>query len=315
MLSALKKVREERRRAAAEGEPAAAAEAGLAAVAEAGSMAAAEAEPAAEVRSPPLIERVEDVFIHDRLSVRLRIAQDPSGTLFQDAGHGATVWDSSIVLSRYISRHAGIRGRLAAADGGVRGCELGCGCGLAGLTAFVLGCDMLLTDMRAVLPIVELNIEKNRRAVGTALAMAMCNSSGADNDAERLKSSITMARAPRAAVLDWTDRAAANAFLVVDGDADDGGEEEVPREVPFEVILGADLMYDKRLAVPLATTIARLASPTSFILIAHEFRKQAVDDAFFSAFRDNGLSFEQMNDTGLWEEDIALYTIKLEKVS
>ena len=62
MLSALKKVREERRRAAAEGEPAAAAEAGLAAVAEAGSMAAAEAEPAAEVRSPPLIERVEDVF-------------------------------------------------------------------------------------------------------------------------------------------------------------------------------------------------------------------------------------------------------------
>ena len=132
--------------------------------------------------------------------------------------------------------------------------------------------------------------------------MAMCNSSGGGNDAERLKSSVTMARAPRAAVLDWKDEAGANALLC------DTDEE---KEVPFEILLGADLMYDKRLAVPLANTIARLTCPSSLILIAHEFRKQAVDDAFFAAFRDAGLSVDKVSETGLWEEDIALYKLKL----
>ena len=248
---------------------------------------------------PPLIERVEDVYIDESLSVQLRISQDPSGTSFPGAGHGATVWDSSIVLSRYISRDHGLRRRLSAAVAGkgtgVRGCELGCGCALAGLTAFVLGCEMVLTDMLPVLPVVELNIEKNKRAVRTALALAMCNSDFGGNDYERLKSSP-----PRAAVLDWTDEAGANALLC------DAGKDE-NEKVPFELILGADLMYEKRLAVPLANTIARLSSPSSLILIAHEFRKQAVDDAFFLAFREVGLSVHKVKS----EEDIALYELKL----
>ena len=315
MLLALKKVREERRAAAREAggaEEAEEAEGAAATAPPSDAEAMTDVDATPRTHGPlPLIERVEDVFVSKNLSVSLRIAQDPSGTSFPGAGHGATVWDSSIVLSRYISRSPEIRRRLAATNAQVRGCELGCGCALAGLTAFVLGCDMILTDMEPVLPVVEMNIEKNKDAVRRALAMAMCDSS--TSDAEHLTSSLRVACAPRAAVLDWNNIESASALLDETGVIEGSACERQRKRAPFDIILGADLMYDKRLAHPLAQTIAKLADPTSIILIAHEFRKQAVDEAFFSAFREFGLDCsEKVRGTGLWEDDIALFKLKVE---
>lgn len=244
---------------------------------------AAEFQQCAPTPSLPLIERIEEVHVREDFSVTLRILQDPSGMSFPEAGHGCTVWDSAIVLSRYISQNREVRRKLSE---GCRGLELGCGCALSGLTAFVLGCNMVLTDVASVLPITELNIKKNEGALQTAIALSLCSG--------KQINSIDIQRAPtpRAGVLDWTST-----------------ENDLSEEEQFDVILGADLMYDKKLALPLAKTIVRHAGPSCLILIAHEFRKQVVDDSFLQAFSSVGIHFEKLKDTGLWENDICIYQL------
>ena len=134
-----------------------------------------------------LLERVVRIPVKHNLTVQLRILQDPGG---QQYGHGATVWDSSILLGQYLSKMEG-RELMKAST---KVLTLGCGCGLVGLTSSTLGCDVTLTDLEIVLPLTNINIDKNINA----LRMAIAFSKDKDEHGDVHRSNKPVARA-----LDW----------------------------------------------------------------------------------------------------------------
>jgi predicted nicotinamide N-methyase len=74
-------------------------------------------------------------------------------------GFASTVWDSSIVLSKYIERRYGTG---AGALAGRRVVELGSGCGLVSCVLARLGADVTATDMEGNLPLLRDNLAANR---------------------------------------------------------------------------------------------------------------------------------------------------------
>ena len=74
-------------------------------------------------------------------------------------GFASTVWDSSIVLSKYLERRFGAG---PAALAGRRAVELGAGCGLVSCVLARLGADVTATDMEGNLPLLRDNLAANR---------------------------------------------------------------------------------------------------------------------------------------------------------
>ena len=222
-----------------------------------------------------LLERVVRIPVKHNLTVQLRILQDPGG---QQYGHGATVWDSSILLGQYLSKMEG-RELMKAST---KVLTLGCGCGLVGLTSSTLGCDVTLTDLETVLPLTNINIDKNINA----LRMAIAFSKDKDEHGDVHRSNKPVARA-----LDWRTQ-------------DDFVDEK------YDLILGADLMYELTLAEPLAATCDRLAATGADVLIGYEHRKDSVLVAYVQAFERHGFVMTEIQRNGRWADDLSLYMLK-----
>jgi hypothetical protein len=70
------------------------------------------------------------------MEIALNILQDPHGLQF---GHGATVWDNALILSKYTTEAGRIHFKP-----GARVLELGCGCGLdSNPFDVILGADIM----------------------------------------------------------------------------------------------------------------------------------------------------------------------------
>jgi predicted nicotinamide N-methyase len=69
---------------------------------------------------------------------------------------GLAVWDSSLVLSKYLERRFGTSGLQ-----GKRLIELGSGCGVLGISAGLLGGEVILTDAKVALTQLSQNVELN----------------------------------------------------------------------------------------------------------------------------------------------------------
>mmetsp|Transcript_3808 Transcript_3808/g.5827 ORF Transcript_3808/g.5827 Transcript_3808/m.5827 type:complete len:334 (-) Transcript_3808:354-1355(-) len=73
----------------------------------------------------------------------------------QGAGTGVNVWDSAILLARYLEKQPVI-------VKGKRILELGSGCGLLGIVAGILGANqVVMTDLPYALPLMKLNVGYN----------------------------------------------------------------------------------------------------------------------------------------------------------
>ncbi|KAI5083978.1 hypothetical protein GOP47_0000147 [Adiantum capillus-veneris] len=100
-------------------------------------------------------DRFDRPYIHkmvvDGCQHTLSIIQAP----FSIRGFASTVWDSAIVLSKYLERWPLL-------VNGKRCIELGAGCGLPGITAAYLGAaHVLLTDLSENLPLLNQNVLKH----------------------------------------------------------------------------------------------------------------------------------------------------------
>jgi hypothetical protein len=95
--------------------------------------------------------------------------------------HGSStagaLWRAELLLAEWCAAEvlAGTRGGAAGARQGsgggspLRVLELGCGAApAAGLACVAMGCDVLLTDLAAVLPLVEANLQLNAAALAEA---------------------------------------------------------------------------------------------------------------------------------------------------
>ena len=167
---------------------------------------------------------------------------------------GATVWESSVVLSSYL--HTALPREWWA---GRSVLELGAGSGLAGMTAAACGARrVVLTDQ--VTYLLRANLDHN---FGAAEPAGVCWRTPHGGEATVRQ-------------LAWGDSAQA---------AECGG--------PHDVILGADLMYERSSWASLPPTLAALSRPGTVVLWALQ-RRDSDDATFFDNMASAGFSVDEI---------------------
>lgn len=159
------------------------------------------------------------------------------------AGIGGKLWDSCLVLTRYLALNRAVIERK-------RVVELGSGLGLVGIFCAMLGADVTLTDMADVVPLLQYNIALNFPSSASASTSSNSNSSttsSATKDERR-------GAAPTAATHCWGSSTAT-----------------LPEPHP-DVLVLSDVVYDPEGYAPLVTSLNALARPDTVVLMAHRSR-------------------------------------------
>ena len=180
---------------------------------------------------------------------------------FVAEGFASTVWDSAIVLARYIERR-----RADFADG-KRCIELGAGCGLPGLVLHSLGARVTLTDLAPNLPLLEANARANSEQLAPACTGNGASSServGTDSDG----GGVTDASPARVLPLRWGESPLPPSLLA------DGH---------FDYVLATDVLYSHDGVAPLVHTLAQLARGSDAEVLLAAGRNRHAGDAFFAA--------------------------------
>ncbi|KAJ3029968.1 UNVERIFIED_CONTAM: Methyltransferase-like protein 21D [Siphonaria sp. JEL0065] len=181
-------------------------------------------------------------------------------TVQQDADIlGATVWDSCLVLSKFVEKAlerlaktgfggAGTRAAGASKLRPTRILELGAGCGLLGLVAahVLPTADVFVSDVEKVLPILGRNSNGNTNVVPL--------------------------------VLEWLSEAQCNGKSPL--------PDNVKQILPVDIILISDCVYDEECFAPLNHTLYALceANPNTLVIMAYERRKFDTEVSFFKQF-------------------------------
>jgi len=104
-------------------------------------------------------------------NVEVPLDETTSITIHQSEEPDSTLWDASVVLSRYLCT---LDSSLLAKK---RVIELGAGCGLVGIIAAMQGADTVITDMQEYIPLIQQNIDANQQYVvrnnGSAVATTL----------------------------------------------------------------------------------------------------------------------------------------------
>ncbi|XP_015874557.2 uncharacterized protein LOC107411479 [Ziziphus jujuba] len=177
----------------------------------------------------------------------LQFSQDPNSKHL-----GTTVWDASLVFAKFLEKNCR-RGRFSPSKlKGKRVIELGAGCGVAGFGMALLGCDVVATDQKEVLPLLRRNVERN-----TSRIVQM-------NPGSDTFGSIQVAE------LNW-------------------GNEDHIRAVgpPFDYIIGTDVVYAENLLEPLLQTIFALSGPKTTIVLGYEIRSTSVHEQMLNMWKKN----------------------------
>ena len=184
---------------------------------------------------------------------------------------GSTVWGGGVVLNRYME------GLGSAFWQGQRVIELGTGTGLGGVTAARLGAaDVLVTDRDA--EVLRLAASNARANLPSTVRVAAAGSLTPTSEQRGTPS----APAFRTSLLEWGSAPAVGA----EGAAADG---EAAYAQEWDVVVGADLTYNREAWPVLVETIKRLQAPA--ILSASERREDELK-SLASFLTDEGLSFE-----------------------
>eukprot|EP00887_Chlorella_sp_A99_P000260 scaffold13.g260.t1 len=233
----------------------------------------------------------------------LRLEQRQGGGV----GPGSAVWESGALLAWFVIHGAGrcpasqteglvgqpqharattccqgtarvpgsaAAGAAGSAWRGARVLELGAGgSGIAGLAAACLGAHVVATDLPAVLPQLEGNLQRNRGMVGAA------------------GGSIA------AAALDWRDppeQALSRLAAQLEGQLEGRQRQHLATPLAFDWLIGADLIYSEAAIPPLVATIRAVAAAAVGrsqlpLLVAHKHRHDEVDSQLLEQLQAAGL--------------------------
>ncbi|ERM97434.1 hypothetical protein AMTR_s00124p00014420, partial [Amborella trichopoda] len=182
------------------------------------------------------------------LGLLLHFSQDPNSK-----HHGTTVWDASMVLAKFLERNCR-KGQFCLNKlKGKRAIELGAGCGLAGFGMALLGCNVISTDQKEVLPLLMRNVERNILRIKQA----------------NLECSASMGSI-QVAELDWGN---SHHIAAVDP--------------PFDYVIGTDIVYAEHLLDPLVATLNALSGPKTTILLGYELRSTNVHEKMMNMWKTN----------------------------
>ncbi|KAG6552214.1 hypothetical protein Mapa_006062 [Marchantia paleacea] len=179
---------------------------------------------------------------------KLRIEQDNSS--FEV---GTSVWRGSLALVRWLDRCAREKSGSAPELQGRRGVEVGAGCGAAGLGAALLGLNVVLTDIQAVMGALKRNVKRNVAA--TSLANAG-------------KSGCRAGKVKTAQLL-W-------------GNA----KQTAAVKPPFDVVIAADVVYVDSIVMPLINALSDVSNAETCILLAYQLRDPDAHALFWRLLPD-----------------------------
>ncbi|KAE9616706.1 putative lysine methyltransferase, S-adenosyl-L-methionine-dependent methyltransferase [Lupinus albus] len=192
------------------------------------------------VNSPTTFEMPLEVLGHE-----LQFVQDPNSKHL-----GTTVWDSSLVFAKFLERNCR-KGRFSPAKlKGKRVIELGAGCGVSGFGMALLGCDVIVTDQKEVVPLLQRNVDRN-------ISRVMQNN-------PKSFGSIKVSE------LLWGDESHIKAV-----------------GPPFDYIIGTDVVYAEHLLEPLLQTILALSGPRTTIVLGSEIRSTSVHEKMLQMWKEN----------------------------
>jgi len=172
------------------------------------------------------------------------IEQDPSSNI----GHGASVWDSSVIFSKYIENNPSMFSPSTIS--GKNCIELGSGIGLAGISLMMLGAKVTFTDLPNVID----QFTKNN-SIKIYNQMKSKGSGYLQNIHE-----------PIIRPLDWT--------------WDDIQQNETITNSPYDIVLLTDCVFSKYLAPFLVKTIMKCTGPKTQVICSHEIRDEDANNAF-----------------------------------
>jgi len=162
---------------------------------------------------------------------------------------GTTVWDSSIVLAKYLEKNAKNGPFSRSALRGARVMELGSGVGLAGMTVALLGpASVTLSDTAELLPLLQRNVDHN-------LGKHNMKENGLSRQHPKAQGNIPK---PKVVELDWCSAPQRSAHGT------------------FDFIVAADCVYHPSLAEALYNTLVEVTHKKSTVLIANEVRSPEV---------------------------------------
>ncbi|KAG4985520.1 hypothetical protein AAZX31_12G076100 [Glycine max] len=192
------------------------------------------------LNSPTTFEMPLEVMGHE-----LQFSQDPNSKHL-----GTTVWDASLVFVKFLERNCR-KGKFSPAKlKGKRVIELGAGCGVSGIGMALLGCDVIVTDQKEVLPLLQRNVERNI----SRITQKNPESFGSIKVAE----------------LQWGDESHIKAV-----------------GPPFDYIIGTDVVYVEHLLEPLLQTILALSGPRTTIMLGYEIRSTSVHEKMLQKWKRN----------------------------
>ncbi|KAL3140651.1 hypothetical protein ABBQ32_005217 [Trebouxia sp. C0010 RCD-2024] len=166
---------------------------------------------------------------------------------------GTTVWDSSIVLAKFLEKNAKkgdfARHRLK----GKRAVELGSGMGLGGFAFALLGCDTTVTDTAEVVSLLQRNYENN-------LSPAALRG----QEVSSMVGHVTVQE------LDWS---IPDHYAAVNP--------------PFDYALAADCVYHEQIVEDFLRTVLAVTHSKSTVIVVNELRSESVHSRFIALFEQH----------------------------
>ena len=240
-----------------------------------------------------LIERIVEIKCNSARTCRqLTLLEDPTGSLA--GGNGATLWDSSLALTNFLTHHY--------ADTDLSGkyvLELGAGVGLVGMALASMGANVVVTERDIALPLLRRNVDRNAEVTGGRVEVAELSWSG--DAMQKLIETRGYARFDIVVGSDLIFPSNSGAYSVL---AD-----------TYEVIL----KNLSEIHVVNGTCNPDRGDRVVDIWLSHEPRIPTVEDDFFKAMKDRGILVQRFDVCGVDEEtkrllpeDISIYKLALD---
>ncbi len=188
----------------------------------------------------------------------VEVTQDTEAEIDVERNTGLRLWDGAYLLAKYLEVAEDFReGKFWQ---GKRCLELGCGCGLVGLVAWLLGAQVTLTDTEE-----------------TLVHTAKCVQKNIDNwKASQL--TVPSQKSLKLETLLW------------------GADNPNASQENFDVVLGSDVIYQPETVPLLLKTLQNLTIPKTLVLIAYKERGLG-EHVFFDSLPDYSLECARVDRT------------------
>lgn len=183
----------------------------------------------------------------------VEVTQDIGAEIDVTRNTGLKLWDGAYILSRVLENTRVFPPKFW---NGRRCIELGSGCGLVGMVAWLLGAEVVLTDLPSTLDHTTACVQSN---------------------IERLARGNRDLRVEHVNVRSY----------IWGGDADGFA-------CPFDFVLGSDIVYNPETISSLVTSLELLCGPDTVTLISYKPRGLG-EETFFPQLTQRGFNFEEIS--------------------